>query len=154
GRPSRSAARPRLNAAASPTASSPTAHSQRRRAPRGIRAAPYTARVTDYPTRPLPRFVKIAQELPRDRVEDVVRAVRAELGRLDLATRLPKGAQVAITAGSRGIADIPLVIGTVVQVVRELGGEPFIVPAMGSHGGATTDGQRHVLAEYGITEQS
>ena len=61
---------------------------------------------------------------------------------------------MAITAGSRGIADIPLVIRTVADVVREAGAEPFVVPAMGSHGGATAEGQRHVLAEYGITEDS
>lgn len=81
-------------------------------------------------------------------------AVRTELLRIGLAERLKRGARVAITAGSRGIADIPLVIRTVAGVVREHGAEPFIVPAMGSHGGATVEGQRHVLAEYGITEQS
>src|ERR671932_1074411 len=67
---------------------------------------------------------------------------------------LQAGQSVAITAGSRGIADIPLVVRTVAEVVREAGAQPFIVPAMGSHGGATPEGQRHVLAEYGITEQT
>src|SRR5262249_51980299 len=71
-----------------------------------------------------------------------------------LADRVRPGWSVAITAGSRGIADIPLVTRTVASVVGEAGAEPFVVPAMGSHGGATADGQRHVLAEYGITEQS
>ena len=112
--------------------------------------------MTDYPTLPLPRFFKVRQSLPRDRVADVAAAVRSELQRIGLATRLKPGAQVAITAGSRGIAEIPLVIRTVAEVVREVapGAEPFVVPAMGSHGGATVEGQRHVLAEYGITEQS
>ena len=108
----------------------------------------------DYPTRPLPRFFKVRQDLPRDRVADVVAAVRDELQRLGLEQRLQRGASVAISAGSRGIADIPLVLRTVADCVREAGAEPFIVPAMGSHGGATPDGQRHVLAEYGITEAS
>jgi len=80
--------------------------------------------------------------------------VRSELQRIGLAQRLQPGWSVAITAGSRGIASIPLVIRTVAQVVREAGAEPFVVPAMGSHGGATPEGQRYVLAEYGITEQS
>ena len=92
--------------------------------------------------------------LPRDRVEDVAVSVRTGLQRIGLTEQLKPGASVAITAGSRGIADIPLVIRTVANVVREAGGDPFVVPAMGSHGGATVDGQRHVLAEYGITEQS
>ena len=98
--------------------------------------------------------MKVRQSLPGDRVDDVASAVRAEMLRIGLAARLKRGARVAITAGSRGIADIPLVIRTVAEVVRDQGAEPFIVPAMGSHGGATVEGQRHVLAEYGITEQS
>jgi hypothetical protein len=110
--------------------------------------------VTDYPTLPLPRFFPLRQSLPSDRLQDVAAAVRAELQRIGLASRLQPGASVAITAGSRGIADIPLVIRTVADVVRGAGAEPFVVPAMGSHGGATVEGQRHVLAEYGITEQS
>jgi hypothetical protein len=110
--------------------------------------------VIDYPRLPLPRFCPVRQTLPRDHVPDVVAQVRAELARVDLAGRLQPGWSVAITAGSRGIADIPLVIRTVAEVVREAGAQPFIVPAMGSHGGATAEGQRHVLAEYGITEAS
>jgi hypothetical protein len=112
--------------------------------------------VTDYPGLPLPRFFKIRQALPDERVADVAGAVRAELVRIDLAAHLKPNASVAITAGSRGIADIPLVIRTVAEVVREAcpGARPFVVPAMGSHGGATVEGQRHVLAEYGISEQS
>src|SRR5262249_11378366 len=94
------------------------------------------------------------QRLPNDHVADVAAAVRAEWRRLDLAQRVQPGASVAITAGSRGIADIDLVLRTVVELVRELGGVPFILPAMRSHGGATVEGQRHVLAEYGITEKS
>jgi Domain of unknown function (DUF362) len=94
------------------------------------------------------------QELPHDRLADVAHSVRAELGRVGFANRVRPGWSVAITAGSRGIADIPLVIRTVAEEVRAAGAEPFVVPAMGSHGGATPEGQRHVLAEYDITEQS
>jgi hypothetical protein len=92
--------------------------------------------------------------MARDRVDDVGEAVRRELARVGLSQRIGRGAHVAITAGSRGIADIPLVLRTLVDEVRKLHGEPFIVPAMGSHGGATAEGQRHLLAEYGITEAS
>ncbi len=112
--------------------------------------------MTAYPTLPLPKFFAVRQTFPRDRVADVPAVVRAELLRIGLAERLRPGASVAITAGSRGIAQIPLVIRTVAEVVREVcpGAEPFVVPAMGSHGGATVEGQRHVLAEYGITQDS
>ena len=110
--------------------------------------------MTDYPSLPLPPFFGVRQALPRDRVADVAAAVRQELARIGLAERLQPGWSVAITAGSRGIADIPLVIRTVADVVRAAGAAPFVLPAMGSHGGATADGQLHVLAEYGITEAS
>ena len=112
--------------------------------------------MSDFPVLPLPRFFRVRQQLPTECVQDVAGAVRGELQRIGLGARLKPNASVAITAGSRGIAGIPLVIRTVAEVVREVcpGSEPFVVPAMGSHGGATVDGQRHVLAEYGITEQS
>ncbi|MCA1644030.1 MAG: DUF362 domain-containing protein [Chloroflexi bacterium] len=107
-----------------------------------------------YPGLPLPDFFEVRQQLPHARIADVAATVRAELGHIGLNERLQAGWSVAITGGSRGIADIPLVIRTVAEVVRAAGAEPFVVPAMGSHGGATAEGQRHVLAEYGMTEQS
>jgi hypothetical protein len=110
--------------------------------------------VSEYPALPLPRFFRVRQQLPTDHLADPAASVRAELDRIGLRERLFPGASVAITAGSRGIADIPLVLRYVVDFVRASGAEPFIVPAMGSHGGATVEGQRHVLAEYGITEQT
>ena len=108
----------------------------------------------DYPRLPLPLFFAVRQAVPHDHIADVAATVRPELGRIGLQERLKSGSTVAITAGSRGIADIPLVIKTVAEFVRAAGAEPFVVPAMGSHGGATAEGQRHVLAEYGITEAS
>ena len=117
-------------------------------------------RVTEYPTLPLPRFFRVrvrqTSSQAQGQVADVAQSVRDELRRIDLGSRLKPGASVAITAGSRGIAEIPLVIRTVAEVVRDVcpGAQPFVVPAMGSHGGATVEGQRHVLAEYGITEQN
>jgi hypothetical protein len=110
--------------------------------------------VTEYPALPLPAFLHVRQSLPGGHIADVAATIRDELARIGLAERLTPGSSVAITAGSRGIADIPLVIRTVADVVRAARAEPFVVPAMGSHGGATAEGQRHVLAEYGITEQS
>jgi len=97
-------------------------------------------------------MARVRQQLPDEHLGDVAGAVRAALIQGGLSSRIVPGQRVAITAGSRGIADIQLVIRTVVEELRAVGAEPFVVPAMGSHGGATVEGQRAVLAEYGITE--
>jgi hypothetical protein len=83
---------------------------------------------------------------------DVRAAVRAELQTLNLAGRVKAGQRIAIPAGSRGIANIVTILDTVVQEMKSVGLSPFIFPAMGSHGGATAEGQCEVLATYGITE--
>ena len=76
----------------------------------------------------------------------------AELERLDLGRSIKRGHSVALTAGSRGIANIPLILRSVAQFVKDLGARPFLVPTMGSHGGGTAEGQRKVIESYGITE--
>ncbi len=101
-----------------------------------------------------PRLATIRQQVPSAPLADVPGTVRAELKRIALADQLRPGARIAVAAGSRGIADYPLVIKTIVAELRSYGAEPFIFPAMGSHGGATAEGQRGVLADLGITEQS
>ena len=65
-----------------------------------------------------------------------------------------QGQRVAVTAGSRGIANMAVILQSTVRHLQQLGAEPFIVPAMGSHGGGTAEGQRRILAAYGITEAS
>jgi hypothetical protein len=80
--------------------------------------------------------------------------VRAEIGALNLAGRLKPGARVAVTGGSRGVANIATVLRTICDCLKEMGATPFIVPAMGSHGGATAEGQLKVLARYGVTPES
>jgi hypothetical protein len=97
-------------------------------------------------------MARVRQELPDEHLDDLPGAVRQALAQGGLRHRVRAGQRVAITAGSRGIADIQTVIRTVADEVRAVGAEPFVVPAMGSHGGATVEGQRAVLAEYGITE--
>jgi Lactate racemase N-terminal domain len=100
-----------------------------------------------------PKMVRIQQRLVAPTLSDIRAAVRAEVRTLNLATRVKAGQQVAVPAGSRGIANIVTILETVVQEMRALGFVPFIFPAMGSHGGATAEGQREVLATYGITEE-
>ena len=89
-----------------------------------------------------------------DRLADVTGAVVAELERCELAARVRPGQRILVTGGSRGIANIADITRTVVDAVRDAGGEPFIVPAMGSHGGATAEGQKEVLAGYGLSAEA
>ena len=100
-----------------------------------------------------PNMIRVRQQLVAPTLTDVRAAVRAELQKLDLAARVKAGQRIAIPAGSRGIANIVTILETVVEEMRALGLSPFIFPAMGSHGGATAEGQREVLATYGITEE-
>jgi hypothetical protein len=99
-------------------------------------------------------MVRLRQEFERPRVADVAAAVRGALEKLDLGRTVRPGQTVALTAGSRGIANIPAVLRAAVRFLRDLGAQPFLVPAMGSHGGGTAEGQRQVLESYGITEAS
>jgi hypothetical protein len=94
----------------------------------------------------------LRQVFERPRVEEVALAVRDALETLNLGRVIRRGQTVALTAGSRGIANIPVVLRAVVRILRDLGAQPFLVPAMGSHGGGTADGQCQVLESYGITE--
>jgi hypothetical protein len=100
-----------------------------------------------------PQMFRVRQTFPRPRVEDIPATVAAEMARLPLAEKISDGQSVAVTAGSRGIANIKEITRSVVQHLRSVGAEPFVVPAMGSHGGGTADGQRGILAGYGITEE-
>ena len=100
----------------------------------------------------MPRMVTVRQVFDESRLSDVPTAVRAEILRSDVAARITPGMRVAIGAGSRGVANIGPATKAAVSALRELGAEPFVFPAMGSHGGATAAGQAAVLAGYGITE--
>ena len=102
---------------------------------------------------PYPKLLRVRQKFERPRVEDVAATVRAELERIELGQTIRPGQSVALTAGSRGIANIPLVLRTVAEFLKGLGARPFLVPAMGSHGGGTAEGQRHLIESYGITEE-
>lgn len=87
-------------------------------------------------------------------VDDLAGAVAAALDDIGAPGRIRPGDSVAITGGSRGIRGIGDVLRTTVERVRALGGDPFVVPAMGSHGGATAEGQRRVLASLGLTPET
>jgi len=100
----------------------------------------------------LPRMVTVRQAFDDSCLEDVPGAVRTQIRQAEVAARIKPGMRVAIGAGSRGVANIAAATQAAVAALRELGAEPFVFPAMGSHGGATVEGQTAVLSGYGITE--
>ena len=99
-------------------------------------------------------LTRVLQHFPRPRIADdqLETVVRAQIRASGVA--IPSGAHIAIAVGSRGIANIAAIVRITVDAVKEAGSVPFIVPAMGSHGGATAEGQQQVLASYGISEAS
>jgi len=99
----------------------------------------------------LPRCAIVRQNFPRRALSDVEAAVREALRGARALDRLPRGATVAIAAGSRGIANIETIVATLVGCLKERGLRPFLFPAMGSHGAATAKGQAAVLAKLGLT---
>jgi len=101
-----------------------------------------------------PRMVRVKQRFRADRIKDIRQRVFAELEREEVRRRFQKGQRIAVTVGSRGIASIGEVTRAIVDKLKEFGTEPFIIPAMGSHGAATPEGQREVLATYGVTEET
>jgi len=102
----------------------------------------------------LPKMAKAVQIFDQPEVDDIPAEIKKELEKKGLRDRMKPGQRIAVTAGSRGIANIPLILKTVVDELRNIGAEPFIVPAMGSHGGATPEGQIQVLHSLGITEET
>lgn len=100
----------------------------------------------------MPKMVKIRQKFAKNAIEDVATAVRVELSKPELCTQIKPGMQIAITVGSRGLDKLTILVKTVVEEVQKRGAIPFIVPSMGSHGGATAEGQKNVLKNLGITE--
>ncbi len=102
----------------------------------------------------LPRWVRVRQSLFTATIEDVAAAVAQEFARPEIGQTIQAGQRVALTGGSRGIDRIDQVLKAAAHEVKRLGAEPFIVPAMGSHGGATAQGQVELLAHYGVTEEA
>ncbi len=105
-----------------------------------------------FPTLVAGQRVYSPDDAPELAIDEIPGRVRAELQ--PLLTRVARNDRVAITAGSRGIANVAAVLRACGELISEAGGDPFIVPAMGSHGGATADGQRDMLAGYGVTRET
>jgi hypothetical protein len=99
-------------------------------------------------------MIEVRQKISSPKTKDYVLSIRDELRRKNLHNKIKLGWKIAITAGSRGIAHYPEILATVVDEVRRAGGKPFLVPTMGSHGGATPEGQLQVLKSLGITSET
>ncbi len=102
---------------------------------------------------PFPRMFRLRQKFDCPRIDDIPAEVERQLQMLRLAEKVKPGQTVAITVGSRGIANIDAITKAIVVHFQRLNAIPFIVPAMGSHGGGTADGQRRIVEGYGITEE-
>ncbi len=104
--------------------------------------------MSDYPL-----VFRVRQKFDDPQVDDVAGEVDAQLSRLSLGDKIKSGQTVAVTVGSRGITNIRDITKAIIDHLKRLGADPFIVPAMGSHGGGTAEGQRGIIESYGMTEE-
>jgi len=100
----------------------------------------------------LPRLLRVHQDLPSHALKDIGGEVHRQLSTASFAARAKPGSRIAIGVGSRGIANIDIIVRAVVDYWKDTGHRPFLFPAMGSHGAATAEGQAAVLEHYGIDE--
>jgi hypothetical protein len=120
--------------------------------PRNAGLGPFEAVRDLHYDAPFPRLLPVRQKFEAPQVADVAAATRDALE--PLRDRISPGMTIAVTAGSRGIHDKPEVLRATGAWLRSVGAEPFIVPAMGSHGGATAEGQIEMLSSLGVTKES
>ena len=103
---------------------------------------------------PLPRMIPVRQKFPDVKITDIQGEIEDLFRHDGKITRIRPENRIAVAVGSRGIHAIDRITLTVIRELKRLGAKPFIVPSMGSHGGATAEGQRTVLAGFGITEET
>ena len=99
----------------------------------------------------MPKLAKIRQSFNNEHIADIEGTVKEQINGLE--TKIRPGASIAVAVGSRGIANLNRIVRATVGILKEKGAKPFVVPAMGSHGGATAEGQKEVLESYGVTEE-
>src|SRR5947208_7667625 len=98
-----------------------------------------------------PKIISVRQKFPGSPALDIRRTIERELS--NFREQFKPGSSIAVGVGSRGISNLAEMVGAVLTVLKAAGARPFIIPAMGSHGGATPEGQTQSLAEYGVTEE-
>lgn len=102
----------------------------------------------------IPKMVRIREKFEDDKIDDVKAHLINELDSLEIDRQSLRGKKIALTVGSRGIPSLPVLVRTMCDKLKEWGAEPFIIPAMGSHGGGTVEGNVQILTDYGITEDA
>src|SRR4051812_14763244 len=108
----------------------------------------------EVPAVSIPHVALLRQIAPQPVLTDIAGEVRRQWLGSRLAGRLRRGDRVAVAVGSRGIANLAVLVRATLESLRDLGAHPFVVAAMGTHGGATAQGQRQLLADYGVSEQA
>ncbi|MCI2255748.1 lactate racemase domain-containing protein [Domibacillus sp. PGB-M46] len=103
---------------------------------------------------PVPRMMKVKQRFDNEKIEDLTAALNEKLNQEKITSLVKPGMSIAVAVGSRGVDRIVEITAATIAFLKELGAEPFIVPSMGSHGGATAEGQTDVLRHLGVTEES
>jgi hypothetical protein len=101
---------------------------------------------------PVPKMAKVKVKFENNKIDDLGQELKLKLNQLHIQEKIQPGMEIAIAVGSRGLDRLVELTEVTVQFLKELGAKPFIVPSMGSHGGATAEGQREVLAHLGVTE--
>ena len=104
--------------------------------------------------RPLPKMYRVRQSFNKEHLEDIEGTVAREFAKAEIRTQVKPGMRVALAVGSRGIRNLSRIVKCVVDQLLALGAEPYIVAAMGSHGGGTLEGQLEILHTYGITQEA
>ncbi len=102
----------------------------------------------------IPKMIEARQSFPPSETLDLPALVREQFTASGMLGLIAPGARIAVGVGSRGISNLPEIVKAALDVLTGAGAKPFIIPAMGSHGGATPEGQTRVLAEYGVTPES
>jgi len=102
----------------------------------------------------IPRMLEVRQSYPPSKRLDFPALLEREFARAELRAIITPGMRIAVGVGSRGISNLKEIVKVTVDLLVAAGARPFVIPAMGSHGGATPEGQAHVLAEYGVTAES
>ena len=103
---------------------------------------------------PLPKMMKVRQSFANEKLDNVDEALQEALQREEIRKTVKPGMEIAVAVGSRGIDQLVEVTARTIKYLQELGAKPFIVPSMGSHGGASAEGQTAVLAHLGVTEET
>ncbi|MCQ4726759.1 DUF362 domain-containing protein [Anaerotignum faecicola] len=101
-----------------------------------------------------PKMYRVKQRLKDEKLKDIPAEVKKQLDGIGLREVLKPGMEIGVCSGSRGVNNIAVIVKAAVDYVKECGATPFIIPAMGSHGGATAEGQKHVLEKFGVSEEA